>query len=213
MKKVISFSVFSLFLVLVSYSQTDVVLTENERIIWNYNVLEESSYIQWKASKVGGSHEGMLKFSNGKIVLEDSLLNSIDFSIDMNSISCSDIENEEKNQQLVDHLKSSDFFNVENNPSATFISTSVIHYGKASDEGPVDYKIIGDLTINGKTQTVKVKASLYMHDGPSMSALARLEIDRTDFDIRYGSGSFFDNLGDKLIHDEVNLYVSLSATR
>ena len=134
--------------------------------------------------------------------------------MDMTSLSCTDIKDADNNKKLVGHLKSADFFNVELHPTATFNINKTIPYGSVKvQDGQYQkdtYKVLGDLTIKGITKPFKTKVDIYNYD-TSISGIARIELDRSDFDIRYGSGSFFEDLGDKLIYDEIMLDVQISA--
>jgi len=212
-KRVKLFSVFNAFLVLMFYSNIQASTPENDPVITSYSVLVENSYLDWNAAKFGGKHKGKIKFKDGQLTFTDSALTSATFSMDMNSISCEDIEDEESNKKLINHLKSSDFFDVENHATASFNTTGIVKYGKDTKDGPEIYKLTGDMTIKGVTQSVKLRAKLYIYKGSSISATAKLEIDRSEFDINYGSGSFFDNLCDKIIQDEIELYINLVARK
>jgi len=120
------------------------------------------------------------------------------FSIDMKSITDDDLQNAEYNQKLVGHLKSDDFFGVEKFPVATLVITDGTAFVNNQAE------VNGQLTIKGITKplafTVTLKGNSY---------IASISVDRSKFDVRYGSGSFFDNLGDKVIDDIFTLDVIL----
>ena len=118
------------------------------------------------------------------------------------------------NKKLVKHLKSADFFDVEKHPKATYAIEKVIPYGKVGEGESMYtlYKVVGQLTLKGVTKTVKTEVSLYEYD-TSYSVSARLQLDRSDYNIKYGSGTFFDEIGDKVIYDDVRLDVSLSVTK
>ena len=122
----------------------------------------------------------------------------------MTTINCEDLQGEWADK-LVSHLKSDDFFGVATYPTAKFVITSVVSRGK-----PGEYKIVGDLTIKETTKEIKFNALLNEVDGKNV-ATADITIDRSEFDVRYGSGSFFDNLGDKTIYDEFELSINLVA--
>lgn len=162
----------------------------------------KASTIVWTGHKVTGKHYGKVKIKNGELTLKDGMISTGTFSIDMTSISCDDLTGE-TNGKLVGHLKSDDFFGVEKYPTATL---------KINRAVPTDsngsYRISADLTIKGKTTPIRFNAK-HIKEGGMDKAMAKITIDRTDYDVRYGSGSFFDNLGDKTIYDEFDLDVTL----
>jgi len=158
----------------------------------------EESVIEWKAYKVTGKHNGTVKIQNGNLEMEDGKLVGGSFDIDMTSITVDDLEGGSK-AKLEGHLKSADFFNVEEFNQAKFVITRVISRGQ-----PGDYKIEGDLTIKGISKPIKFNTM--MKDNV---AEASITIDRTDFNVRYGSGTFFENLGDKTIYDDFDLNIKL----
>jgi polyisoprenoid-binding protein YceI len=105
----------------------------------------------------------------------------------------------------VGHLKNEDFFNVAKFPKSTFEVISVTP--KAGDE----YLVKGKLTIKGITNDVEFPATI-KNDGKKLTATAKIIVDRTKYDIRYGSSSFFDNLGNKAISNEFELDLNLVAS-
>ena len=157
----------------------------------------ESSKVSWKAYKVAGSHEGVITLKSGFLTFNEETLTGGEFVIDMTSITCTDMEGEYKGK-LEGHLKSDDFFGVENHPTATLVIK------KAKSSGKNSYKVSGDLTIKGKTNPITFEFSVY-----GKKASASLKIDRAQYDIKYGSTSFFDDLKDKAIYDEFDLNVEL----
>lgn len=162
------------------------------------NVDLSSSLISWKAYKVGGSHEGNLSLNAANLIYDNGVLTGGSFTIDMTSIDVTDLEGEYK-QKLIGHLASPDFFSVETHPTATFTIKNVYSRGAVGD-----YKIVGDLTIKGITKELKFNALF-----DSGVATAALTIDRTDFDIKYGSSTFLGALGDKTIYDDFELNIKL----
>ncbi len=161
-----------------------------------------ASVINWKGYKVTGSHTGTIKINAGNLQMQDDQLVGGSFTIDMKTINCTDMEGEYKGK-LEGHLKSADFFGVEKHPTATFKITNVVSRGT-----PGAYKITGDLTIKETTKPVRFNVNIAEEDGKQI-ATGDVQIDRADFDIRYGSGSFFDSLGDKTIYDEFDLGIRL----
>ncbi|MEL7247571.1 MAG: YceI family protein [Bacteroidota bacterium] len=160
------------------------------------------SVISWKGYKVLGSHEGTLNLKTGDLQMQDGALVGGSFVIDMGSINCTDLDGEAKGN-LEGHLKSPDFFGVEKFPTATFNITNVVSRGTAGS-----YKITGDLTIKETTKPVRFNVQISEENGQQV-ATGEVQIDRSDFDVRYGSGSFFDNLGDNTIYDEFDLGIRL----
>ena len=157
----------------------------------------DKSSVTWKGYKVTGSHQGQINLQKGTLEFKEGVLVGGEFVIDMASIVNTDMEGEYK-AKLEGHLKSDDFFGVENHPTAALVFTEVKSTGKNS------YEVKGDLTIKGKTNPVTFDLSVYGN-----KATANVKIDRTKFDVRYGSTSFFDNLQDKAIYDEFDLVTDL----
>ncbi len=173
--------------------------------IETYTVNAEDSKISWVGSKVGGSHNGFISVKEGRLDLENGVINGGSFVIDMTTLTDEDLSGEYK-QKLEGHLKSDDFFGVENFPTASFQIT------RAVPQGPGKYKIEGDITIKGITKSIKFPAEV-SSDNDIITANANITIDRSEFDVKYGSGSFFDNLGDKVIYDDFTLDVTLKASK
>jgi len=170
------------------------------------SVNAEESKVVWLGKKVTGEHTGEIKMSNGNLDFDGEMLTGGSFEIDMTSITNSDIENDESNQKLVGHLKSDDFFGVEKYPKATFKITEAEHK-KAGK-----YHIKGDLTIKGITKSIEFPAQVTMLDSKA-TATASVTVDRSEYNVKYGSGSFFDGLGDKMIYDDFTLDITLVANK
>lgn len=169
-------------------------------------VSAESSKISWKGYKVTGEHSGTIKLKSGAFEFEEDKLVGGTFVIDMATITCTDLEGEYKGK-LEGHLKSADFFGVEKYPTAKLEITKVVERGT-----PGEYKVIGNLTIKETTKEIKFNAAVMRNDNVVKSE-AQITIDRSDFNVKYGSGSFFDNLGDKTIYDEFDLELQVIAGR
>jgi len=163
-----------------------------------------SSEIVWKGYKVTGQHHGTVELLSGKLNFQDNLLTGGEFTIDMTTIKNIDMVGGSGAAKLEGHLKSDDFFGVETYPTATLQITKVIPYGTAGN-----YRVAGDLTIKGITKPVKFMTQVTENNGV-LEASADITIDRSEYNVRYGSGSFFDNLGDKAIHDEFELQVKIA---
>lgn len=159
----------------------------------------ESSEITWNGYKVTGQHEGTINMQSGDLTMDaNGALTGGTIVIDMSSIKTTDLTGEYAGK-LEGHLKSDDFFGTTTFPTSTLKITKV-----ASKGTPGDYKVSADLTIKGKTNPIKFYANI-----TDKVATATIKIDRTEYDVRYGSGSFFDSLGDKTIYDEFDINVKL----
>lgn len=184
---------YSFMLLAVSLLALSFTLSE----IQNKTVKTESSSVVWKAYKVTGSHEGTIDLKSGSLTFDGDVLTGGEFVIDMSTIACTDLEGDYKSQ-LEGHLKSDDFFSVDS------YATSKLVLSKVKSSGKNSYSAEADLTIKGKTNKVEFDLSVYGN-----KANASLKIDRTQYDVRYGSTAFFDGLKDKAIYDEFDLVVDL----
>ena len=155
------------------------------------------STINWVGKKVTGAHEGTINLKDGALIFKGKKLVGGNFTVDMTSINTTDLDGKGK-ANLDGHLKSDDFFGTENHPTANLVIK------KIADKGNGVYGVNADLTIKGKTNAVGFEITV-----AGNSATADLKVDRTKYGIQYGSGSFFDNLGDKTINDEFELKVKL----
>ena len=191
----------TLILLFATVVATAFTLPEKETV--TYNVNTQQSEVSWKGEKVTGEHIGTISLQEGTLMLEDGTLVGGNFTIDMNTLTNTDLEGENKGK-LEGHLKSDDFFGVATYPTAKLDITNV------EAQGDNKYEITGDLTIKEKTHEVTFPATVTTQ-GNQVTADASITIDRSKYDVRYGSGSFFDNLGDKTIYDEFHLQVSLVA--
>lgn len=129
--------------------------------------------------------------------------------MDMTSITNTDIENESTRVSLVNHLKSDDFFGTADYPTARFDITKVMSY-----EGEEDYDFIieGDLSLKDITDSITMYARVD-NDGDRLTGYVKAEVDRTKYNITIRSGSFFEELGDKLVKDNFDLEMDLVANR
>lgn len=162
------------------------------------NVNPDQSSIEWLGKKIGGEHSGTIDLKSGELTIENNQITAGNFVVDMASIKNLDIEDAGYKGKLEGHLKSDDFFGVEKFPTSKLVITKSTKFENGSA------KVYADLTI--KNNTEKVEFDLAKKDG---KYTAELKIDRSKFDVRYGSNSFFDNLGDKAISDIFTLNVEL----
>jgi len=171
-----------------------------------YTIDPASSSVIWSGSKVAGTHTGTINITTGDLMMTGADLTGGNFVLDMATLKNTDLEDAEKNGNLVGHLSSPDFFDVANNPTVDFAITG------AHPEEDGSLHVSGNLTIKGITKNIDFPAMVNMTDN-GLTAEASFSIDRTDWDIKYGSGTFFDDLGDKVINDNIDFAVKLVATK
>lgn len=157
----------------------------------------KKSTIKWVGKKVTGEHSGDINFKDGSLIYKGNKVTGGKFTVDMNSITTTDISGEYA-KKLDGHLKSEDFFGTEKHPTAT------LAFKKLADKGKGVYTVTGDLTIKGITHPVTFDL-----DVNGNTASAKVIIDRTKYGIKYNSKSFFDSIGDKAIYDDFELNVTL----
>ena len=157
-----------------------------------------ASTVNWTGKKVTGQHTGTVKIKRGELKMEDGNLSGGSFVIDMTSMACTDLP-AGPGAKLVGHLSSDDFFGIANHPTANLTITNVKKDPKAGN-----FVVTADLTIKGITKPIEFVADVKDH-----AAKATISIERTQYGIKYGSGSFFDGLGDKMIYDNFDLSVNL----
>ena len=161
-----------------------------------------TSKVVWLGKKVTGQHTGEVKLAEGHLEFDGAAFKAANFTVDMTTITCTDLTDAEYNKKLVTHLNSDDFFATDKNKTAKFVTKSVT---KVKDN---TYRVTGDLTIKGKTAPATFNA-----DVTKTGATAVVTFDRTTYDVKYGSGKFFQGLGDKMINDEVQLTVTLTTKK
>jgi polyisoprenoid-binding protein YceI len=184
-------------------SMTLILVAFTNPITGNLNKVDiKKSQIVWKGHKVTGSHEGKLSLKSGALEFDSkNTLTGGRFEIDMASMTNTDLSGG-SSDKLLGHLKSDDFFSVDKYPVSTFVIT------KATKVKGNTYKLTGDLTIKGITNPVSFNAEV-TNSNTGSKATAAIKVDRTLYDVRYGSGKFFENLGDKAIYDHFDLEVEL----
>ena len=163
-----------------------------------FSVNNEKSTIYWLGKKITGEHSGYINIVKGKMLIDNNQIIDGNFVIDMNSMTCTDIEDASMNKKLLEHLKSDDFFSTEKYPNSTLeiISSTIFSNNKS--------KVTGRLTIKGKTEPIVFEV---LRNNNNYKA--ELNIDRSKSDVRYGSTSFFDSLGNRAIDDIFTLKIDL----
>lgn len=176
-----------------------------------YIVSAEESKIEWLGAKPTGSHNGTINVKEGEILLGNDIVEGGHFVIDMKSIAVEDLEGDQK-ESLESHLmgtvegKEGDFFNVQKYPEADFEITNV-----ENKDGKT--WLNGNLTLKETTKNISIPVFIETTDEGITLSSETFTIDRTNWNINYGSKSVFDNLGDKFIKDDIELKVTLKGKK
>lgn len=158
------------------------------------------SKVRWEGHKVTGKHYGEVDIKSGTILVDsEGLLTGGDFIIDLTTIDVQDLEGEYRDK-LTGHLKSDDFFDVENHPEAKFVITSV-EAGETSNH----LLISGNLTLRGVTKNITFDATVKEATAGNFLAEADFNIEREDFGVSYQGKA------DDLISKEINIKIDLVA--
>lgn len=195
MKLLSTFSLLILF-ALVAFTQGEDKYIINSKI----------SSVQWVGKKVTGSHEGTIQLKDGSILMENGKITSGTITIDMTTIEVTDIDNAEMNAKLKGHLVSPDFFGTEKHP------TGKLKINEVKQDEENTYTLYANLTLKNITEKIQIPATILKEEG-KIVAIGEVEIDRTKYDIKYGSGSFFDNLGDKAISNNFTVKFKVAAMK
>ena len=161
------------------------------------NINTATSSIEWLGKKVTGQHNGTVNFKDGTLVFKKNILAGGSFTVNMTSLTATDLSGEYQGK-LNGHLKADDFFGTEKYPTATLV------FKKIGVKSANVYNVTADLTIKGITKPVTFELTVNGN-----TATTTFNVDRTKYDIKYGSKSFFESIGDKAIYDEFELKVTL----
>tara|TARA_B100000900_G_C20314210_1_gene607425 strand:- start:33 stop:647 length:615 start_codon:yes stop_codon:yes gene_type:complete len=189
----ISLSSLALNFTSISFNETTNLV--NDEIV---SVNTSKSSVTWKGEKVTGFHEGVINIKSANLTFNNDELSGGEVIIDMSTINCTDLSGPYK-KKLEDHLNSNDFFNVSDYPLSTL---KITECNKINNN---KYNVVANLTIKDVTESIEFETELINN-----KAIAEIIIDRTKFDIKYSSGSFFKNLGDKMIYDDFSISVNIN---
>jgi len=191
---------------------TDAVETTEVAEAVKYGVFADESTIFWEGSDVVGEiHYGSISLAEGSLYLVDGELVGGNFVIDMSSIVDSDLDNPKYNAKLVGHLMSDDFFGVDSFPTATFEITNVS--ALEGDSTGLTHKIAGNLTMRGISKNIEFRAGIRSKDGFVKAVSESFVIDRSNWNVKFRSPSFFsmEELKDKAINDNIKLQITIIA--
>lgn len=162
----------------------------------------------WKKNLINSEHFGAVKIKSGKIIVDNGLVSGGEFVVDMPTIVSQDLSGSSKDR-MEEHLKNEDFFDVNNFPESKFVITDInLTYPEQS--AARDYNVVGDLAIKDITNSISFPAKIIINTD-LVTAEAEFKIDRTKWNIRYGSGNWFSDLGDQAIDDFIGFRIKMSA--
>jgi polyisoprenoid-binding protein YceI len=162
----------------------------------------DKSTLTWFCKKVGGQHNGAVKLNEGSLIFDGNNLKGGTFIVNMPSMTIDD-----GGANVLDDLKSDNFFSVNKFPTSTFTIT------KVSSSGTDQVNITGNLTIKGITNPITFPATVKKQDNTVVAVAKGIKVDRTKYDIKYRSIAFFSTIGNRAIDDEFEISVSLVAKK
>nr|WP_294937432.1 YceI family protein [uncultured Flavobacterium sp.] len=178
-----------------------------------YTANTKESLVHWTGSKPGGKHSGTINLQDGEVLVKDNKIVSGKFTINMNTITVTDLKHDDGKEDLEAHLKGTGdkegqdhFFNVKKYPTAIFILTKV-------EEENGKNIVYGNLSIKNVTKAVNFPAAISITDNLVTIDSETLVLNRTYWNINYASKSVFDDLKDKFINDEIEIKVNVKATK
>ena len=176
-----------------------------------YRIDTDESIIEWIGRNPNTKHFGTVHISDGQIQIENTTITGV-AEIDMNTIENMSLEGDELQPVLVSHLKSEDFFLVKLFPAAKFI----INGGKLDDEpylSSPNYEVDGTLDLRGLKADLSFPATITNTDDNGLVAEAHFDIDRTRWNVIYGSTRFFEHIGMHLVFDLISFQVKIVAKK
>ncbi|MEK6477576.1 YceI family protein [Catalinimonas sp. 4WD22] len=191
------------------------------------------SELMWNGFKPTGQHYGTIGIEDGSLAVENNEVVGGNFTVDLNDIDVQDLEGEDRDK-LTGHLKSEDFFHVEQYPTAEFVITEVNSYNantasteenenmavKVNEEEISEYKlenpthmVTGNLTMRDTTLSITFPARINVTDN-EITAEAKFNIDRTNWKVSYNDeGDPVRVAQDKFIYNTVNVGFDITATK
>ncbi len=156
-----------------------------------YVLTGDNTKVTFTGKKPDGKHTGGFAKLTGSATVPGGDLAKLTVALDIDTDSLFSDD-----AKLTGHLKNADFFDVKNQPKATFKSTKV----EKADKG---YTVTGELTMLGKTKPVSFPAIITEKDG-TLTVSATFAIDRTQWGMNYGKGK---------IDDKVDLGIEVAAKK
>ena len=169
----------------------------------------QSSFIHWKGFKVGGEHYGTIDIKSGSLTINENEVTSGAFIVDMNSIIDQDLKEKSMNDMLVNHLKSEAFFDVTKYPECFFTITKITPNEVVNDS--VSHLVSGNLKMKDVEKNITFGAKITKEGDVYRAVTVPFTIDRTQWNVKYGSKTLFPDLKDKIVSDNIELHIIILA--
>ena len=169
----------------------------------------QASSIYWLGSKVGGVHDGTIRLKGGSLTVNEKEATSGSFTIDMNSIVNEDLKQNDMNEMLVNHLKSEDFFDVAKYPESSFAITKIEAVANATDS--VTHNVSGNLKLKDVEKNITFGAKITKEGNVYKAVTVPFTIDRTQWNVKYGSKTLFADLKENIVNDNIELQITIVA--
>ena len=179
---------------------------QNKPITDTYKIDPKATTVTYVGKKVTGQHTGNVDVKSGTLTFQGEEIISGEVTVDMDSITNTDLTDKDYNAKYVGHMKSPDFFDTAKYPEAKI----VIKDSKKTKKG---LEVKGDLTFVGKTNPIQFIVTDLKKTASTVTGKTTFTVNRTKWGLKYGSGSFFKGLGDKAINDDFTLAIDLKASK
>ncbi len=177
-----------------------------------YAVDTENSRVEWIGRSLVSRHCGRIALLKGELTVAAGMLSAGQVVLDMHSITNLDLTDPDYRDLLITHLKSDDFFAVAHFPTASLTLTGWDEQRDAASGAP-NGMVTGDLTIKDVTRSIRFPATLAPHQEGGIKVHAAFDIDRTLWNVSYGSGRLFERLGMHWVHDLISLELFVIANK
>lgn len=167
-----------------------------------------ASSIKWTGSKPGGDHYGVIGIKEGSLAINGESVASGTFIVDMNSIKDEDLTDGKMNDMLVNHLKSADFFDVATYPESSFAITKV---EAVTGTDSITHMVSGNLKMKDVEKNITFGAKITKEGDVYKAVTVPFTIDRTQWNVKYGSKSLFAELKDNIVNDNIELQMTIVA--
>ena len=178
-----------------------------------YTVTANESSMRWTGYYLFsfGEHTGTIGITKGQLVFTADQLTGGGFEIDMHSMQDTDMKADDGGNDLTNHLKSADFFSVDEFPTAYFEITKTEKIKDAQPNQP-NYDVTGILTLKGVKNTLAFPILISVQEN-NLTASAKFKFDRTKWNVKYNSGKFFSEIGDGAISDAIGVELNVKAIK